>query len=101
MRVRGLHCVVMTGLVAGAVNGPSRRRGLLTAPATNQGHYHAVKTGYELGVSLYARTCYTRALNIDTFSARVRISARSYNETYRDINRRVIQCNAQGLHNVC
>ena len=61
----------------------------------------AIKSAHELGVSLYARTCYTRALKIDTFSARVRVSVRSCNETNRDINKRVIQCNAQGLHNVC
>ena len=33
----------------------------------------ALKRAHELGVSLYARTCYTRALKIDTFSARVRV----------------------------
>ena len=33
----------------------------------------ALKGAHELGVvSLYARTCYTRALKIDTFSVRVR-----------------------------
>ena len=33
--VPGFHCVVMTFLVAGAVNGPRLRLGPLTAPATN------------------------------------------------------------------
>ena len=61
----------------------------------------ALKRAHELDVSSYARTCVTRALKIDTFLARVRVSARSCNETNMDINKHAIQCNAQGLHNVC